>query len=170
MKRARIGLVAIATLAVATMVFAQAKPDFSGTWTPEPAAGAPAGGGAPGGGAPGGGAPGGGAPGGGGGGGGRGGFGGPMTVKQTATELSVETQGRNGAQTRTYKLDGSETKIQMGQMEATATAKWDGSKLVITTKTDQGEQTQTWSLANGVLTVDRTGGRGPSTTTYKKST
>ena len=155
MKRARVGLVAIATLAVATVAFAQAKPDFTGTWTPEPAAGAAAGGGAPGGG---------------GGGGGRGGFGGPMTVKQSATELSVETQGRNGAQTRTYKLDGSETKIQMGQMEATATAKWDGNKLVITTKTDQGEQTQTWSLANGVLTVDRTGGRGPSTTTYKKST
>lgn len=152
MKRARIGLVAIATLAVATLAFAQAKPDFSGTWTPEPAAGAPAGGGAPGGG------------------GGRGGFGGPMTVKQSATELSVETQGRNGAQTRTYKLDGSETKITMGQMEATATAKWDGNKLVITTKTEQGEQTQTWSLANGVLTIDRTGGRGPSSTTYKKST
>jgi len=155
MKRARVGLVAIATLAVATVAFAQAKPDFSGTWTPEPAAGAPAGGGAPGGG---------------GGGGGRGMGGGPMTVKQSATELTVETQGRNGAQTRTYKLDGSESKITMGQMEATATAKWDGSKLVITTKTEQGEQVQTWSLANGVLTVDRTGGRGPSSTTYKKST
>src|SRR5262245_28289465 len=157
MKRARIGMVAIAALAVATVAFAQAKPDFSGTWTPDapaaPPAGAPAGGGAPCGG----------------GGGGRGG-GGPMTVKQSATELSVETQGRNGAQTRTYKLDGSPTKITMGQMEATATAKWDGNKLVITTKTDNGEQTQTWSLANGVLTVDSTGGRGPSTRTYKKST
>ena len=154
MKRARIGLVAVAVLAVATMVFAQAKPDFSGTWTPEPAAGAPAGGGAPGGG---------------GGGGGRG-MVGPMTVKQSATELTVETTGGRGPTTRTYKLDGSETKIQMGQMEATATAKWDGNKLVITTKTDQGEQTQTWSLANGVLTIDRTGGRGPSSTTYKKTT
>ena len=160
MKRARIGLVAIAALAVATVAFAQAKPDFSGTWTPEPAAGAPAAG-APAGG---------GAPGGGGGGGGRGGFGGPMTVKQSATELSVETQGRNGPQTRTYKLDGSETKIAMGQMEATATAKWDGAKLVITTKTEQGEQVQSWSIANGVLTIDRTGGRGPSSTTYKKTT
>src|SRR3954470_21321309 len=81
----------------------------------------------------------------GGGGGGRGG-GGPMTVKQTATELSVETQGRNGPQTRTYKLDGSETEMAMGQMTAKVSAKWDGSKLVITTKTDNGEQTQTWSL------------------------
>jgi hypothetical protein len=160
MKRARVGLIAVAALAVATVAFAQAKPDFSGAWTPDaPAATAapPAGGG--------------GAPGGGGGGGGRGG-GGPMTVKQSATELSVERAGRGGGApvTTTYKLDGSETKVQMGQMEATATAKWDGNKLVITTKTEQGEQTQTWSLANGVLTIDRTGGRGPSTTTYKKST
>jgi hypothetical protein len=104
-----------------------------------------------------------------GGGGGRGG-GGPMTVKQTATELSVETQGRNGPQTRTYKLDGSETEMPMGQMTAKVSAKWDGSKLVITTKTDQGEQTATWSLADGKLKVDRTGGRGPSSTTYKKTT
>ena len=154
MKRARIGLAAIVALSVATVAFAQAKPDFSGTWTPEPAAAPPAGG-APGGGQ--------------GGGGGRGG-GGPMTVKQSATELTVETQGRNGAQTRTYKLDGTPSKITMGQMEATATTKWDGNKLVITTKTDNGESTATWSLANGVLTVDNTGGRGPSTRTYKKST
>jgi hypothetical protein len=155
MKRARIGMMAIVALSVATLAFAQAKPDFSGTWAPEPPAGAAAGG----------------APGGGGGGGGRGG-GGPMTVKQTATELTIERQGRNGgpAQTATYKLDGTPSTITMGQGQATATAKWDGNKLVISTKTDNGEQTQTWSLANGMLTVDRTGGRGPSTTTYKKST
>ena len=147
MKRASIGLIAIVALSIATIAFAQAKPDFSGTWTPDqPAAAAPGGGG-----------------------GGRGG-GGPMTVKQTATELTVESQGRNGAMTRTYKLDGTPTKVTMGQGEATVTAKWDGNKLVITTKTDNGEQTQTWSLASGVLTVDRTGGRGPSTTTYKKTT
>ncbi len=35
MKRAKIGMVAIAALAVATVAFAQAKPDFSGTWTPD---------------------------------------------------------------------------------------------------------------------------------------
>jgi hypothetical protein len=150
MKRARIGLVAIATLAVATLAFAQAKPDFSGTWTPEPAAGAPAGGG-------------------GGQGGGRG-MAGPMTVKQTATEITIERTTGRGPMTQTYKLDGSESKIQMGQMEATATAKWTGDKLVITTKTEQGENTQTWSLANGVLTIERTGGRGAGTMTYKKST
>ena len=75
---------------------------------------------------------------GGGGGGGRG-MAGPMTVKQTADSLTVERQGRNGAMSMVYKLDGSESEITMGQMTAKATAKWDGSKLVITTKTDQGE-------------------------------
>ena len=33
MKRARVGMIAAAVLAVATVAFAQAKPDFSGTWT-----------------------------------------------------------------------------------------------------------------------------------------
>src|SRR6476659_2231264 len=146
MKRASIGMMAIVALSVATIAFAQAKPDFSGAWTPEPAAGAPAGGGAPGGG---------------GGGGGRGG-GGPMTVKQTAPELTIEQTAGRGPTTGPTSATG--------QREATATAKWDGNELVITTKTEQGESTQTWSLANGVLTIDRTGGRGPSTTTYKKST
>ncbi len=71
MKRARIGILATAVLAVATMAFAQA--DFSGSWAPDvdPAAAAPAGGG---------------------GGGGRGGgmFNTPMTVKQTKDALTIE--------------------------------------------------------------------------------
>ena len=149
MKRARIGILAAAVLAVATLAFAQAKPDFSGSWTPEadPAAAAPAGGG------------------------GRGMGGGPMTVKQTATELSVESAGRGGQpQTRVYKLDGSESKFAMGQGEAVSTAKWDGNKLVITTKVGENSNTQTWSLDGGVLTIERAGGRGPSTTKYKKTT
>jgi hypothetical protein len=144
MKRARTGILAIAVLAVATLAFAQAKPDFSGSWAPEAA---PEGGG------------------------GRG-MGGPMTVKQTATELSVERAGRGGGApvTTVYKLDGSETKITMGQGEGTASAKWDGNKLVITTKIGENSNTQTWSLDGGVLTIDRTGGRGPSSTKYKKTT
>jgi len=146
--RRKLGLTAVLVVALAVAGYAQ-KPDFSGTWAPDvdPAAAAPAGGG----------------------GGGRGG-GGPMTVKQTATELSVERQGRNGAMTTTYKLDASEQDIQMGQGTAKVSAKWDGNKLVITTKTEQGEGTQTWSLADGKLTIDRTGGRGPSKTVYKKTT
>ena len=69
MKRARIGIIATAVLAVATIAFAQAKPDFSGSWALDPAAArrAPAGGG----------------------GGGRGMGGGPMTVKQTADMLTM---------------------------------------------------------------------------------
>ena len=148
MKLARTGIVAAAVFAVATMAFAQAKTDFSGSWTPEAAPDAAAAGG----------------------GGGRGMCGGPMTVKQTATDLTIERQGPNGAVSQVYKLDGSESKISMGQMEATATAKFDGPKLVITTKSERGEQTQTWSLTGGVLTIDRTGGRGPSSTKYKKTT
>jgi hypothetical protein len=146
MKRARIGIIATAVFAVATMAFAQAKPDFSGSWAPEmdPAAAA--------------------------GGGGRG-MAGPMTVKQTATDLTVERQGRGGnTMATTYKLDGSESKITLGQNEGTATAKWDGDKLVITTKVGENENTQTWSLAAGALTIERTGGRGAGKMTYKKTT
>lgn len=146
MKRARIGLIAAAVLAVATVAWAQAKPDFSGSWTPDPG-GAAVGEGR-----------------------GRGMGGGPMTVKQTADTLTIERQGRGGGtNVQTYKLDGSESDITMGQMTAKASAKWNGDKLVITTKTDMGEQTQTWSLADGVLTIERTGGRGgPSKMVYKK--
>jgi hypothetical protein len=146
MKRARVGIIAAAVLAVATMAWAQ-KVDFSGTWTPDPAPAADAAAG----------------------GGGRGG-GGPMTVKHSAAEISIESAGRGGQVTRVYKLDGSETKITMGQGEAVATAKMDGNKLVITTKIGENTNTQTWSLDGGVLTIERTGGRGPSKTTYKKTT
>jgi hypothetical protein len=150
MKR-KLGMTAALVVALALTGYAQ-KTDFSGTWTPDvpaDAAAPPAGGG--------------------GGGGGRGG-GGPMTVKQTADTLTVERTTGRGPQSTVYKLDGSETEVTMGQMTAKVTAKWDGAKLVITQKTDQGESTQTWSLADGKLTVARTGGRGPSSTTYKKST
>jgi len=156
MKRATVGMIATAVLAVATMAFAQAKPDFSGTWAPDAAA-APAGTG------------GGGAPGGGGGGGGRG-MAGPMTVKQSGDTLTIErTMGENKV-TQTYKLDGSESKNAGRGGDVVSTAKWDGRKLVITTKTDNGDQVQTWSMEGGNLTIERTGGRGAGKMTYKKST
>jgi hypothetical protein len=152
MKRARIAVIAAAVLSVATMAFAQ-TPDFSGTWTPDPAAaGAPTAGT-------------------GGGGGGMRGGGGPMTVKHQGSTLTIERQGREGAtNTVTYKLDGSETEVPMGQGTAKATAKIDGGKLVIVTKTEQGENTQTWTLNGGVLTIERAGARGTSKTVYKKGT
>jgi hypothetical protein len=146
-------MIATAVLAVATMAFAQAKPDFSGTWAPDAAAApaAPAG------------------TGGGGGGGGRG-MAGPMTVKQDGDTLTIERTMGDNKVTQTYKLDGSESKNAGRGGEVVSTAKWDGSKLVITTKTENGDQVQTWSMEGGNLTIERTGGRGAGKTTYKKST
>ena len=173
MKVARVGIIAAAILAVATLAWAQ-KTDFSGTWTLDPEASA-AGGGAP---------PAGGAPGGGGGGGGRGGRGGilgmgPTVVKQSATELTVESTGQDGTKTtRTYKLDGTESKNSMmgrggAPMEAVSTAKWDGAKLTIVTKQQMGDQavetTEAWSLAGTTLTVESTNARGTQKRVYKKS-
>ena len=171
MKLARVGVIAAAVLAVATLAWAQ-KTDFSGTWALDAeASGAPAGG-----------APAGGAPGGGGGGGGRGGgrgggLGQGGMVKQTATELTVErTMGENKV-TSTYKLDGTESKNSMmgrggAPVEAVSVAKWEGPALVIVTKTDMGngpqESTQKWTLAGTALTIETTNARGTQKMVYKK--
>jgi hypothetical protein len=185
MKRARVGIMAAAVFAVAAVAFAQAKPDFSGTWTLDPEASGmtgTTGGGAPGGAPPAGTPPPAGAPGGGGGGGGRGGggaLGNGATIKQTADTLTIERTMGDNKITLTYKLDGTESKnTMMGRggtpTESVSVAKFDGGKLVITTKQDMGgqmvETTQTWSLAGNVLTVDSTGGRGPQKRVYKKTT
>jgi hypothetical protein len=152
MKLARVGIIATAVLAVATMAFAQ-KADFSGTWVLEadPAAG------------------------GGGGGRGGGGLGQGGTVKQTADALTIDrTMGENKV-TVTYKLDGTESKnTMMGRggtpMESVSTAKWDGSKLTIVSKVGENENTQVWSLAGNVLTIETTNARGTQKRTYKKTT
>ena len=169
MKVARVGIIAAAILAVATMAWAQ-KPDFSGTWTLDPAAS-----GAPAGGAP--------AAGGGGGGGGRGGGRGgilgmgPTMVKQSATELTVESTGQDGTKsTRTYKLDGTESKNTVqgrgGAMEQVSNAKWDGAKLSIVTKQSMGDQTfettEVWTVDGSTLTVESTNARGTQKRVYKK--
>ena len=168
MKLARVGVIAAAVLAVATLAWAQ-KTDFSGTWTLDAeASGAAAGGGA--------------APGGGGGGGGRGGgrgggLGQGGTVKQTATDLTVERQMGENKVTATYKLDGTESKNSMmgrggAAVEAVSVAKWEGPALVIVTKTDMGngpqESTQKWTLAGSVLTIETTNARGTQKMVYKK--
>ncbi len=159
MKLARVGVIAAAVLAVATLAWAQ-KADFSGTWTLDAeASGVAAGGG------------------GGGRGGGRGGLGQGGTVKQTADALTVErTVGENKV-TATYKLDGTESKNSMmgrggAAVESVSTAKWDGPALVITTKMDMGngpqESTQKWTLAGSVLTIETTNARGTQKMVYKK--
>jgi hypothetical protein len=154
MRVARVGIIAAAVLAVATMAFAQ-KPDFSGTWTLDQEASGTTGGG---------------------GGGGRGGgLGQGAMVKQTGDTLTVERTFGDNKITSTYKLDGSESKnTMMGrggeQMEVVSTTKWDGNNLVITTKTGQGESTQVWSLAGNVLTIETTNARGTQKRVYKKTT
>jgi hypothetical protein len=162
MKLARVGVIAAAVLAVATLAWAQ-KPDFSGTWTLDPAASdQPAGGGGGGGGR---------------GGGGRGGLGQGGTVKQTADALTVERMVGENKITATYKLDGSESKNSMmgrggAAVESVSTAKWDGPSLVITTKMDMGngpqESTQKWSVSGSTLTIETTNARGTQKMTYKK--
>ena len=126
MKLARVGVIAAAILAVATVAWAQ-KPDFSGTWTLDPASAPAAGGG-----------------------GGRGGGGGalgngPATVKQTADALTIERTMGDAKVTLTYKLDGTESRNMMmgrgGQpADSVSTAKWDGPKLTIVTKQEMDGQ------------------------------
>ena len=67
-----------------------------------------------------------------------------------------------------------------GEVETKSTAKWDGSKLTIVTKTPAPdgsvrEATQTWSLEGGNLVVESTrpgrdGSPMTTKTTYKKTT
>ena len=161
----KLALTAILAVALAITGYAQ-KPDFSGVWTPDaPAAAAPA-------------------PTGGGGAGGRGMAAGPMTVKQTATDLTIERTAGENKIVSTCKLDGSESVNKMmgrgGEVETKSTAKWDGSKLTIVTKTPAPdgsvrEATQTWSLEGGNLVVESTrpgrdGAPTTAKTTYKKTT
>ena len=162
MKLARVGVITAAILAVATVAFAQ-KPDFSGTWTLDPAS-APA------------------ADGGSGGGGGRGGGGGlgngPATVKQTADALTIERTMGDTRVTLTYKLDGTESRNtfmgRSGQsVDSVSTARWDGPRLTIVTKTEMDgqvrESTQVWTVEGSTLTVEITNARGTQKRVYKKS-
>ena len=160
MKLARVGIVAVALLAISSVAYAQ-KTDFSGTWAPDAAAAAPAAGQGRG-----------------------GGMAGPMTVKQTADTLTIERKAGENKITMVYKLDGTESENKMmgrgGEVVTKSTAKWDGDKLTITTKQTgqdgtERTSTQTWSLEAGNLVVDSTrpGREGTpvtSKTVYKKST
>jgi hypothetical protein len=142
-------LAVVMALAVTGLSFAQAKADFSGKWAPKVDATAPTGGRG-------------------------GGMAAPITVKQTATELTQEqTMGEN-TMTTVYKLDGTESVNKTPRGESKSTAKFDGAKLVIKTvmETQNGtmETTATWSLsADGKeLTIVRATQRGERTMVYTK--
>jgi hypothetical protein len=136
-------------VSIATGVFAQAKPDFSGKWALDPAS-APAGGGGGGGGR-------------GGGRGGGAGFGQEFTATQDASTLTISREQGGQAVTASYKLDGSESKNTVtgrnGAQEQVSKTMWMGNKLMITTTLNFGgntvEQSRTLSLEGGNLVIEQ---------------
>lgn len=165
MKRARVGLIAAAIFAVASVAFAQ-KPDLSGTWTMDAEATAAANGGASGAGA-------------GGGGRGMGGMMGPVTIKHTADALTIErTQGEAKIVT-TYNLAGKEQENSMPGRQggpatmAKYTSKWDGPKLVTTIVREgpNGPMTSTESRwIDGATMIVETASTGPDGTARVRKT
>jgi len=158
MKRVSTVVGALAVVLWAAGAFAQAKPDFSGSWTldaektaaanPEMQAG-------------------------GGGRGGRGGGMGAMTIKHDGSTLTVETQGRQGPQSIAYKLDGTEVQVPGGRGgAASAKAMWEGMTIVISTTRDmQGQMMTTkavYSMDGDWLVVTRETQNGTIKTYYKK--
>ncbi|MBI3400238.1 MAG: hypothetical protein HY048_02360 [Acidobacteria bacterium] len=118
---------------------AQGKTDFSGTWTLDPAkSDAPMGRGGRGGAVP----------------------AGPITMSQTASDLTQ----KRGEQTLTYKLDGSESKNQMqgrgGMQDVSSKAHWEGATLIIETVRDFGgmsittKETRSLSADGKEMTVE----------------
>jgi hypothetical protein len=154
MRRLIVLTAAAFVLSTATGLFAQAKPDFSGSWTLDPASApapaADAGGG-------------GGGRGGGGRGGGGAGFGQAFTAKQDANSLTISRMQGDQTVTATYKLDGSESKNTVagrgGQQEQVSKAMWMGNKLMITTTLNFGgnnvEQTRTLSMEGANLVIEQ---------------
>lgn len=151
MRRLAIAAVAVAVTVFASGLSAQGK-DFSGKWAPDAEKNAAA-------------------MGGGGGGGGRGG-GGAMTITQDAKTLTIERTTQAGSTKTVYNLDGSDSKNMAGragqQTEQVSNAKWNGEKLVITTKTANGDRVATWYLESGELVQESQGQNGPIKIYYKK--
>jgi hypothetical protein len=158
-------VVGAAVALLSSNAFAQAKVNFTGTWTRIVDSTAMGGGG------------------GGGRGGGRGGLGNAPTISQDDKTLTITRAMQGGEVKSVYNLDGSDSKntITMGgqSVEQTSKAKWDGDKLVIATSYSFNgnnlETTQVLSIdASGNLVVQTTapgrGGGAPVTTTanYKK--
>jgi len=157
MRRLAITLSVLAAVAFATGLAARAA-DFSGKWTPDadknpaPMTGATAGATVP---------------------QGMRGMSGPMTITMDAKDMKVVRQisGTNTS-TATYHLDGSPSINAMGAGgDRTSTAKWDGDKLVITTKATQpgrADLVTTYSMDGADLVVETATANGPQKVYYKK--
>jgi hypothetical protein len=99
---------------------------------------------------------------------------GDMTITMDAKMMKVERSSPGyGTSTCTYNLDGSESKCAMGRGgDRTSTAKWDGSKLVITTKATQAgnaDAVTTYSMDGSDLLVESNSSNGPVKVYYKKA-
>lgn len=152
----RVCFAVIVALSLAAAVTAQARPDFSGTWTldaEKSVMGRM--------------------------GGGRGGGMAEVTITIAGPTMTVVRQGMNGPVSIVYKLDGAESKnMQMargGSAEAVYTSRWDGAKLVTTIAGGMGTATETrWLEPDGTMVVEtaRTGRDGTPMTmklVYKKN-
>lgn len=152
MRRLAITLSVLAAVVFATGLAAQGK-DFSGKWAPDadknpaPMTGATGGTGA-----------------------GRGmrGMSGPMTITMDAKTMKIERSIGNGMSTQSYNLDGSDSKNAMGRGgDRISNAKWDGAKLVVTTKAAQAGQADavtSYYMDGADLVVETANGK----TYYKK--
>ena len=158
----KLALTAVLAVALAITGYAQ-KTDFSGTWAVDQAATDAAAATAP-------------APPAGSGGGGRGLGQGPMTIKQTAESITLTRQGRDGAVTATYRLDGVEQELTLGAAgDVKAKAKWDGNKIVIeTTHSQNGAPVTTWLTLRiddkGMLWAEQKNPNATFRRAYKKTT
>jgi hypothetical protein len=147
MQLARAGVMAAAILTVAAAW--TRKPDFSGTWTLDPAS-APAGGAL---------------------------GGGPVTVTHTAETLTVARTMNGRRVSLTYTLDGKGSRnILVGRdgqrAHAVSTARWDGHRLTIVTRRTVGgrllESRHVWTIAGTTLTVETTNASGTRKRVYRK--
>jgi len=111
--------------------------------------------------------------------GGRGGGGGMglggVTIKQTSDSITLVRQGQSGPVTATYKLDGVEQTMPLGELTVKAKAKWDGDKIVIeTTRSGQdGSPFTSWLTLQlddkGTLWTEQKGPNGITKRAFKKT-
>jgi hypothetical protein len=126
--RGTVAMLGAAVMLVWASAASAQQPDFSGQWTVDTAKTQAAN---PGMGA--------GGQGGGFGGGGFGGAMGRMGVRLDDTSFTIERNTPQGMNRMIYRLDGTPTRVSMGPMEGTATARRDGNTIVVE-QTVQGQQ------------------------------